>query len=262
MNVLDVNQLVPQNKQKTACNHILAPQHDTSVGSFRWLISGRSGTGKTNLVVSALMQAQVRFDHLYLYARDPSQPKYQLLLKWINHLEKAFEKDTGEKVSMATVVDKPENIVPVDELSPDIVNIALFDDMLLEKHQEMIKEYFVRGRHRGVNCIYLTQDYHRTDMTIRKQCDYFSIFGVSSKSELVQLSKDHSLMHDFKTFKDILSKATAHKTDFLFIDRRSDLDFLQLRKNFDHIWNPETQQFELITEELVCLVSDNANILL
>jgi hypothetical protein len=230
-----------------AKNHWLVPQHGGGLGSFRWCISAKSGGGKTNLVVSTLMQGQIRFDHLYLYVRDPAQPKYVLLLKWINTLEKMFsDANNGAEVSMVTVITDPAEIVPVDELDSSIINVAVFDDMLLEKHQEKILEYFVRGRHRSVDCIYLGQAYHMIDGTLRKQCDYFTIFSVSSKAELIQLSKDHSLMHDYNEFKDILTKATSSRNDFLFIDRRSEFPIMQLRRNFDYVWNTDTKEFEPI----------------
>lgn len=251
--VLNIDQLVNimnGGKQPLdAKNHPLVPQHGGGLGSFRWCVSGRSGAGKTNLVVSTLMQNQIRFDHLYLYVRDPTQPKYVLLLKWINSLEKAFsEANDGAEVNMATVITNPEEIIPVDEIDSSLINVAIFDDMLLEKNQEKILEYFVRGRHRSIDCIYLGQSYHLIDPTLRKQCDYFTVFTPSSKSELIQLAKDHSLMYDFKEFKDILGKATAKKTDFLFIDRRTDQDLLILRKKFDQVWNDETKEFEHLYE--------------
>lgn len=234
-----------------AKNHWLVPQHSGGLGSFRWCISGRSGAGKTYLVVSTLMQTQIRFDHLYLYARDPTQPKYKLLLKWINTLEKNFQEQTGESISMVTVVTDPHEIIPVDDLDSSIINVALFDDMLMEKNQEEIVNYFVRGRHRSISCIYLGQAYHMIDKTIRKQCDYFSIFKASSKSELIQLAKDHSLEHDFNEFKEILTKATGGDgCNSLFIDRRTTIDLLMLRKNFDHVWNDEIKEFVPVVDEM------------
>jgi hypothetical protein len=241
MDVLDVESLAKlvQKKRRSfdldEFNHWLAPQFDNGAGAFRSLVSGRSGTGKTNLLVSLILTGQIKFEHLYMYVRDPTQSKYQLLLHWIQSLEDQYEAENGTRKAFATVVTNPEQIVPVDEVDNGVLNLAIFDDMLMEKNQKLIEDYFIRGRHRNLNCFYLTQDYHLTSSTIRKQCEYFAIFGVSSKAELVQLAKDHSLEYDFHQFKDLLNKATNPKTNFMLIDRRTDNPLLQIRKNWDQI---------------------------
>jgi hypothetical protein len=283
----DIDHLIKiTNKGKepvNAKNHPLYPQHVGGLGSFRWLITGRAGRGKTTLVIKCLMEGSIKFDHLYLYVRDPTQPKYQLLIKWLNSLQDEFNEkvENGEiqapesdsesseedrkwlgekeekymnikdkkpikekgKVELYTVITDPEKIVPIDKINSEIVNVVIFDDMILEKNQQLVIEYFVRGRHRCANCVYITQSYHLTDITIRKNCDYFSVFGVSSKSELVQLCKDLSLMYDYHEFKDILTEATKGKNDFLFIDTRTDLDILKLRKGFEDVWDPASNSF-------------------
>lgn len=248
MEIIDVEQLarrVEGNSRRQfkpeELNPTLAPQFDNSLGSFRMLVSGKSGAGKTNLIVSAIISNQMRFDHLYLYVRDPSQSKYQLLMLFISQLEQEWERERGERRQFATVITDPTRFVPLDEIDSNLINLVIFDDMLTEKHQKTIEEYFIRGRHRGVNCIYLTQDYHKTSPTIRKQCQYFAIFGVSSKAELVQLSKDHSLEYDYKEFKQILNNATQPAPNFLLIDRRTDIPLLQLRKNWDQVLNEKLE---------------------
>jgi hypothetical protein len=250
MQVLNIDDLVLAmeggREPVSARNHPLAPQHGGGLGSFRWLITGRSGAGKTNLIVSMLLKSEIQFDHLYLCVRDPTQPKYKLLLRWINSLEDMIKQSTGESISLVTLCSDSNDIVPVDQLNSSIINVAIFDDMILE-NQRRILDYFIRGRHRSVSCIYLGQSYHLVDVSIRKQCDYFSVFAVSSKAELIQLSKEHSLTHEYREFKDILSKATAgSKGNFLLIDRRTDDPLLTLRKNWDQVWNPVTKEFETL----------------
>lgn len=227
-----------------AKNHPLFPQHSGGLGSFRLCICGRAGKGKTNLAISMIVQSQIHFDHLYLYARDPTQPKYQFLLKWCNSMEDEIERETGERMSIVTVITDITKAISVDDMDNTIINLALIDDMLLEKDQRLIEEYFVRGRHKHVDCIYLGQKYHMIPNVIRTQCDYFAIFGVSSKEELIQLSKDHSLMHEYNEFKEMMTQATRDTNSFLLIDRRTQEEELMIRKNWNQIWNPITHEFE------------------
>ena len=248
MQTLNIDELVQATSDGVppidAKNNPLAPQHSGGLGSFRWLIAGKSGCGKTNTVVSAIMQSFIKFDKLYLVVRDPTQPKYVLLQKFLNTLQNRFAEENGDTTSFYEVITDPTQIPDVDSFDASIVNLVIIDDMLMEKNQSKICEHFIRGRHKSISCIYLTQSYHETLKTIRKQCDYFSIFEPNSKADLVQLAKDHSLSSDFREFKEILSKATETKNSFLFIDRRTDIKILQLRKGFSQVWNPVLHRFE------------------
>lgn len=249
--ILNVDELCEHKEYHSPDNHPLVPQHIDSQ-TFRWLISGRSGCGKTNVVVSCLLSNQIKFDKLYLFVRNPNQIKYKLLLQWIKTMERHIAKVTGNKAfSLVEIVSDPTQIPTCDNLNKKLINLVIFDDLLNVKNQDVIIDYFTQGRHMNINCVYLTQDYHGTEIRLRKNCNYFSVFGVSSKSELVQLAKEHSLMHDFKDFKNILNKATVKRNDFLFIDRQTENPLLQLRQNFDHIWNPDLNKFESIQEALL-----------
>ena len=63
---------------------------------YRILIIGGSGSGKTNVLLN-LIENQSDIDKIYLYAKDPYEPKYQYLINkresvGINHFNdpKAF----------------------------------------------------------------------------------------------------------------------------------------------------------------------------
>lgn len=252
--ILNIDKLVDQmndaEEPVNAKNHYLFPQHEGHQGGYRWMVTGPSGTGKTNLVISSLLQTQIKFDHLWLVVRSPNQPKYVLLLKWINSLERAFKEKTGEDVSMVTVITAPEDLPPLEDLEKSINNLVLIDDMVMASNQDVFEDYFVRSRHYGTSLIYLTQDYYKVPIIIRRQCNYISIFGVNSKQELDLVTREHSLTYDKKEFKLIFKEATAEPNSFLFIDRRTELDLLKLRKGFDQYWDEDRQSFVPIEEEM------------
>jgi len=241
--VSNLDDWLPPGDKKHAQNNWLAPQHDDKIGAYRILASGPSGKGKTNGVLSMIMKGQVKFDHIYLFVRNPEQPKYKLFIQWINTLEERFFKVHKKKVSMLTIESDAENIPDLEKVNAKLINIAIFDDMLMIKDQARICDWFVRGRHLNVSCIYITQDFHKTDITIRKQCDYFMCHGFGSASEMIQLAKDLSVDHSHKEFKQILNKGTKDHS-FVLLDRRADCDLLKVRKNFNELWNEDTQQFE------------------
>ena len=49
--------------------------------TFRMLICGNSGSGKTNLLYHMLIKPLLYYDEIYLYARNLEQDKYQKLIK-------------------------------------------------------------------------------------------------------------------------------------------------------------------------------------
>ena len=47
---------------------------------YRILVIGGSGSGKTNLLLNLIIHQWPDIDKIYLYAKDPFQSKYQLLI--------------------------------------------------------------------------------------------------------------------------------------------------------------------------------------
>ena len=89
--MINFDNYVNENKTKHNKNWPYIPDH-----SYRILIIGGSGSGKTNLLLN-LIENQPDIDKIYLYAKDPYEWKYQYLINkregvGINHFNdsKAF----------------------------------------------------------------------------------------------------------------------------------------------------------------------------
>ena len=63
-----------ENKSQHNKNWSYTPDHP-----YRILIIGGSGCGKTNTLLN-LIDNQLDIDKIYLYAKDPYEPKYQFLI--------------------------------------------------------------------------------------------------------------------------------------------------------------------------------------
>ena len=64
-----------ENKTKQNQNWYYVPDHP-----YRIIIIGGSGSGETNALLN-LINNQPDIDKMYLYAKDPSEAKYQYLIK-------------------------------------------------------------------------------------------------------------------------------------------------------------------------------------
>ena len=94
------------------------------------MIIGSSGSGKTNALLH-LIKKQDDIDKIYLYAKDLSEPKYELLIKkrenaWIKHLN-----DSNAFIECNTIDDVYENI---DDYNPSRKRkiLIVFDDMIAD----------------------------------------------------------------------------------------------------------------------------------
>ena len=88
--------------------------------TFRMLICGGSGSGKTNLLYHMLTIPLVRFDQIHLYAKNLEQEKYQNLIKIFNEI--------SQSVGYDVLVCSNNEIVPVEDMENEAQKIVIFDD--------------------------------------------------------------------------------------------------------------------------------------
>lgn len=226
----------------------LAPQWQ-----FRMIISGASGSGKTNLLLNLITKDFLYFDKIYIYAKDLTEDKYQFLLQFFTQLAETKHKKLISKAK--TKIEKEEvknqefkilevfsesiNDLPeINSLDKSLQHLFVFDDMILEnkKTQMQIAEFYIRARKRNASCIYLTQQYHDVIPQIRKNVNYIAIFNVVSKKELQELAKDHAVGMDYKEFVAMFNNIMKHNSrNFLLIDRKTTDPKMVYRENLNPI---------------------------
>ena len=174
--------------------------------TFRVLICGNSGSGKTNLLYHMLIEPLFYYDKIYLYAKNLEQEKYQNLMKEMNE---ASNEEAGYKI-MEVSNDK---IIPITHLPyEDNQKIIIFDDYVCEKNQREIVDYFIQGRHKNCSVIYLSQSFYKTPRDIRLNCSHYCIYEFPSSRERNMISSELGV--DKEKFK----KATKMPYSFLYVD--------------------------------------------
>ena len=99
--------------------------------TFRMLICGNSGSGKTNLLYHMLIEPLLHYDEIYLYAKNLEQEKYQNLMNKMNEMSKEVDYD------IMTVSN--DRIIPINNLVyEDNQKIIIFDDYVCEKISEKL----------------------------------------------------------------------------------------------------------------------------
>ena len=220
MDIVDFNKIFNIAESENNNRHFLAPKWP-----FRLLILGPSGCGKTNLLFNLIIR-QLSFDKLWIYSRHLDQPLYKKLSELLG-LDESLEND---QILMSSNLD---NVVYPDDLNKDETNLLVFDDFVTTKNQSCITDAFIRGRHANCSCIYITQCYFPVPKDIRLNCNYFVIFNVQSKRELVELQKDHATNIDKEDFQKLYREAVFDPYSFFVIDKCTNFLPLAYRKRFN-----------------------------
>ena len=174
--------------------------------TFRMLICGNSGSGKTNLLYHMLIEPLLHYDEIHLYAKNLEQEKYQNLMNKMNEISREVDYD------IITVSN--DKIIPITHLPyQDNQKIIIFDDYVCEKNQSEIVDYFIQGRHKNCSVIYLIQSFYKTPKDIRLNCSHFCIFEFPSSRERNLISSELGV--DKEKYK----KATKKLYSFLYIDK-------------------------------------------
>ena len=183
--------------------------------TFRMLICGNSGSGKTNLLYHMLMRPLLFYDQIHLYAKNLDQQKYQDMISNFD--------DISQSVGYNVLVCSNDDIVPVENLMDNTAQkIVIFDDYVCDKNQKPLIDYFIRGRHKNCSVIYLSQSFYGTPKDIRLNCSHFCVYEFPSSNERNLISRELGVD------KEQYINATNKPYSFLYVDKPKKL----IRRNF------------------------------
>lgn len=190
--------------------------------NIRCLICGPSNCGKTNVLLSLLLNANgVKFLNVYLYSKSLQQPKYMFLGEILQQ--------AGE-IPFHTYNDKSD-VVPPEEAAED--SVVVFDDVVLED-QDAIRQYFTMGRHRRLDCFYLCQTYSKIPKQLVRDNANLILLFKQDELNLRHAYDDHvNTDMSWNQFKDICRECWKQKYTFLTIDKERGLNKGRYRKGFD-----------------------------
>jgi len=178
--------------------------------SIRGLIVGKSGCGKTTLLLNLLLRpGWLDYGKLYVFGKSLFQPEYRILKKaleenlpkeaitWLfdnreeiqklpwspSSLIEEMAKNEREKSDIDCEFYETSHDVPDPrDLSCCGNNLINFDDLMLEK-QNKCESYYIRGRHSNVDCFYLCQNYFILPrQTIRENSNFMLLFKQDMKN--------------------------------------------------------------------------------
>ena len=110
--------------------------------TFRMLICGNSGSGKTNLLYHVPMIPLVYYDQIHLYGKSLEQKKYRQMIETI--------KDISSQVGYDIMHCNNDDIKPVNCLESDSQKIVIFEDFICDKNQSHLSIISFKGCTRTV----------------------------------------------------------------------------------------------------------------
>lgn len=227
-------------------------QVDLIVSPFRLLVAGKSGSGKSNMVMNLILR-HLDYDFIYIYAKHLDDKMYVKLKEHFDKINQRVAKKfklpdytcylmSDDYDSMVTLSPKRESLransdefaVTNNELDKSKKNLIVIDDFMMEKNKTNIQDLMVSSRHKNASIIYITQSYHKTDKIVRENCNYLALFRVASKKEIIELAKSVATDMEYKDFYELFTKITNKKYGFMIIDTtENDFPYLRYRDGWD-----------------------------
>ena len=216
----------PKIAQPEACELEIVPKV-----AFRWMFSGPSNSGKTNLARWVLDKYYIKapgktfFDRIYLFSptgkldpvwKDldgcrPSDHITELTAEGKERLHDVF--DAGLRRTKAMGKDKaPHELVIFDDAIADVKFLNSADFL----------KVFVAGRHGNISCMVMTQSYVKVPRSVRMQITALAMFP-SRITEIERLCDEHGPVdmskNDFIAMvKYAISKTDTEKYPFFYLD--------------------------------------------
>lgn len=210
--------------ESTSSSNLNSKRHSILLpNSIRCIIAGPSNCGKTNLLIGMIESENgLKFENIYIYSKSLEQDKYKYLRKLFFPLK---------NIGFFTFSSSDKVIAPKDAKKNSIM---IFDDVICDKNQENIKNYYCLGRHRNIDCFYLTQTYARVSKhLIRDNCNFLILFRQDDMN-LRHVYNDMGVACDmnFEKFKQFCLECWREKYGFAVIDLDSDVNSGRYRKGF------------------------------
>ena len=254
--------------------------------SFRMLIVGKSGSGKTAIMLRMLLEpGLLDYSKLFVFGRSLHQPEYKIVKAGFdsklskNHIINILK----HNILINELDDNPENVAEVlgveldDEDKGDIScefyengtevsdpkefnlldkNLIVFDDIMCDKNQSPADNLYTRGRHNNIDCIYILQNYYRLPrQTIRTNANFMIFFNLS-KRDVDNVYYDSDASVDFKDIDDFRKFCNeSWKTPYGYIIIDKDNPNLkhryrnQLELNETEMQIPKVEEVKIVEEK-------------
>ena len=140
-----------------------------------------------------------------MYAKDLSEPKYQLLIERRENAGIKIYNDPTAFIEYSNTMDDVYN--NIDDYNPKRKRkiFIVFDDMIADimnnkKFQAIIKELFIRCRKLNISLVFITQSYFSVPKEARLNSTNYLIMKINNRKDQQQIAIDQSADTDYNNF--------------------------------------------------------------
>jgi len=196
------------------CKDLLKKKHNPNYGKthyleipFRMLIIAPSGAGKTNTVINLIKTTSGSFKRIIVCCKSKDEPLYEFLdiklpvifyegIDEIPTIEDLMEESDGEKIE----------------------TLIIFDDLVMEKQQKAIIDFYIRGRKFNCSMVYLSQNYYSIPKIIRTNCNYIILKTLSGVNDLKMILREYNMSSNLDGIMNLYRFANSCFENFFLVD--------------------------------------------
>lgn len=138
---------------------------------------------------------------------------------------------------MIQILEGMNSLPKLDLMDKKKSHLVIVDDLVLDKNQTTISEYYIRARKLNCSVIYLSQKFFAIPQIIRGNCNYFMLLKLTGKREIKLILSEFSLGVNEEQLMDLYTQATSEKFQPLLIDLDAPLD-KKFRRGFLEFLEP------------------------
>jgi Ni2+-binding GTPase involved in maturation of urease and hydrogenase len=199
---------------------------------FRMCVSAPSGSGKTSFIfnlIKLFSEGQGTFNDITVCTRNKDEPIYNYLAK----IAPKIEIKEGQK-----------SLPILDKMNKKLNHLVIVDDLLLDKDQTSIINYYIRCRKRNCSIVYISQSFYDIPRMIRNNINYLIVKQVSSMRNLTMIMRECSLGITKEALTNMYKEATKEKKNFMLIDLEEGDPLKRFRFNFDSYFELSEADFK------------------
>ena len=207
---------------------------------FSMMISGRSGSGKTNVLLNILTKDNMydKYFH-YTVVYSPTAGKYDDMYKILKLPEENFKNDFSAE-DLNNLIESRKNLIAKKGIEWVVKNsrvLIILDDVIANRDflnsPEALK-MFALLRHYQVAIIVLMQSYNKLPRALRINSNATIVFPSTQSEVEVLLDEITPSGLSKKQFLKVIEYCTDGRYDFLYINNHAEPD-KRIRKNFDEV---------------------------
>lgn len=209
---------------------------------FRAIMSGRSGSGKSNLLISLLINDSFYKNYFhFIFLISPTAGKLD------DSFQALKKSKCKSKIAIVNVLN-PDTIQSIMDTNKEIIEekgvdkapriLIVYDDVVAHKkfmNSKSFTQSFIASRHYNASVIICTQRYNSVPRVCRLQANAVFFFKGSNSETLILAEEFCPAGYSKKEFLQVIEFAVRDPFNFLFVNDTCKDHKKKYRKNLDQI---------------------------